>query len=91
MCSIIFMPAGSRSVAISDGGVTDGGRVTEGDESDAVLLADVGGTNVRFAVLGRAGLGPVAHMAVNDYQNFADGLAAFTAKSLTRRPSPVDG
>ena len=43
------------------------------------MLADVGGTNVRFAVLDRAGLGPVAHMAVNDYQNFADGLAAFMA------------
>ena len=53
--------------------------MTEGDESDAILLADVGGTNVRFAVLDRAGLGPVAHMAVNDYQNFADGLAAFMA------------
>ena len=57
-----------------------GGRVTEGDESDAVLLADVGGTNVRFAVLGRAGLGPIAHMAVDDYENFADGLAAFMAR-----------
>ena len=57
-----------------------GGRVTEGDESDAVLLADVGGTNVRFAVLGRAGLGPIAHMAVDDYENFADGLAAFMAQ-----------
>ena len=56
-----------------------GGRVTEGDESDAVLLADVGGTNVRFALLRRAGLGPIAHMAVNDYQNFADGLASFIA------------
>ena len=53
--------------------------MTEGDELDAILLADVGGTNVRFAVLDRAGLGPVAHMAVNDYQNFADGLAAFMA------------
>jgi glucokinase len=49
------------------------------NESDAILLADVGGTNVRFAVLDRAGLGPVAHRAVNDYQNFADGLAAFMA------------
>lgn len=53
--------------------------MTEGDESDAILLADVGGTNVRFAVLDRAGLGPVVHMAVNDYQNFTDGLAAFMA------------
>jgi glucokinase len=49
------------------------------NESDAILLADVGGTNVRFAVLDRAGLGPVAHRAVNDYQNFADGLAVFMA------------
>jgi glucokinase len=56
-----------------------GGKVTEGDESEAVLLADVGGTNVRFAVLGQAGLGAITHMAVNDYQNFADGVAAFMA------------
>jgi glucokinase len=53
--------------------------VTEQGESDAILLADVGGTNVRFAVLGRAGLGPIAHMAVHDYDNFDDALAAFMA------------
>src|SRR6516164_443646 len=61
-----------------------GGRVTEEDESDAILLADVGGTNVRFAVLGRAGLGPIAHMAVHDYDNFEDGLAAFMALQPNR-------
>jgi hypothetical protein len=31
--------------------------VTGEDESDAILLADVGGTNVLFAALGRAGPG----------------------------------
>ncbi len=57
--------------------------MTEGGEADAILLADVGGTNVRFAVLGRGGrggLGPIAHMAVTDYRNFADAVAAFMAQ-----------
>ena len=58
--------------------------MTEKDEPDTILLADVGGTNVRFAVLGRAGLGPIAHMAVQDYDNFDDGLAAFMAMQPNR-------
>ncbi len=42
-----------------------------------VLLADVGGTNVRFAVLTKGVLGPVEHLAVRDYAQFGDALAAF--------------
>lgn len=42
-----------------------------------VLLADVGGTNVRFAVLRGGELGPIAHMAVRDHRSFADALAIF--------------
>ena len=57
------------------------------DKADGVVLADVGGTNVRFAVLKDGKLGPVEHMAVADYQQFSDALAAF----MTRRTdlSPV--
>ncbi len=47
-----------------------------------VVLADVGGTNVRFAALGEHGLGPVEHMEVRDYRRFTDALGAF----LARRP-----
>jgi glucokinase len=50
-----------------------------------VLLGDVGGTNVRFAVLADAALGAIAHMAVADYASFGDALAAF----LARHPEPI--
>jgi len=59
--------------------------VAKDGKVDGVVLADVGGTNVRFAVLEDGKLGPVAHMAVADYQRFSDALAAFISdpKSLT--------
>ena len=48
--------------------------------SDSVVLADVGGTNVRFAVLKDGKLGTVEHMAVADYRQFSDALAAFMTR-----------
>ena len=51
--------------------------MTERDKSDDVVLADVGGTNVRFAVLKDGALGPVAHLTVAEYERFTDALAAF--------------
>jgi glucokinase len=59
--------------------------VTERDEPEGILLADVGGTNVRFAVLRGGELGPVAHLAVTDYAEFADGVAAFMARQADPR------
>lgn len=53
--------------------------MAEPDRSEGVVLADVGGTNVRFSVLRDGALGPIKHMAVADYKLFADGLAAFMA------------
>jgi glucokinase len=53
--------------------------VTKRGEAEGILLADVGGTNVRFAVLRDGKLGPVAYMAVTEYQQFADAVAAFIA------------
>lgn len=47
--------------------------------SAGVVLADVGGTNVRLAELRDGVLGPVAHMLVADHLQFADVLAAFMA------------
>jgi glucokinase len=58
---------------------TSGGGVTKRDEAEGILLADVGGTNVRFAVLRGGKLGSVAYMAVTEHQQFADGVAAFMA------------
>ena len=50
----------------------------------SVVLADVGGTNVRFALLTGGALGPIAHMAVRDHQRFSDALAAFMARQTER-------
>ena len=52
--------------------------------SAGFVLADVGGTNVRFAELRDGVLGPVAHMAVADHLEFSDVLAAFMAGRADR-------
>ena len=52
--------------------------------ADSVLLGDVGGTNVRFAVLAGGMIGPVTHMAVADYANFEDALTSFLAHRTDR-------
>jgi glucokinase len=49
-----------------------------------VVLADVGGTNVRFAVLRDGVLGPIAHMTDADHLEFGDALAAFMAGRADR-------
>jgi glucokinase len=41
------------------------------------LLADIGGTNARFAVLAGGAVGMVAHMAVRDYGSFREALGAY--------------
>jgi glucokinase len=48
--------------------------------AECVLLADVGGTNVRFAVVSDGVLGPIEHTAVADHASFDDALAAFMAR-----------
>jgi glucokinase len=42
-----------------------------------VLLADIGGTNARFAMLAGSELGPVVHIAAADHAQFAGALRAF--------------
>lgn len=42
-----------------------------------VLLADIGGTNARFAVLADGIVGGVAHLAVRDHGSFLDALGAY--------------
>ncbi len=61
--------------------------MTDGHVSGSVertVLADVGGTNVRFAVLTGDVLGPIERMAVCDHAHFADALAAFLARQTDR-------
>ena len=51
---------------------------------ERIVLADVGGTNVRFAVLTGDTLGPIDHMAVRDHAHFADALSIFMARQIDR-------
>jgi glucokinase len=45
-----------------------------------ILLADIGATNARFALLHRGGeIGPVRTLAVADYPQFTDAVGAFLA------------
>lgn len=46
-----------------------------------VLLADIGGTTARFAVLADGTVGMVAHMAVSDYGSFREALNAYLGNS----------
>lgn len=56
----------------------------EHDRVGHVVLADVGGTNVRFALLTGNELGPIEHMAVRDHARFADAFASFLARQTQR-------
>lgn len=51
---------------------------------DRALLADVGGTNARFALLDASGVGPVEHIRVADYATVSDAIAAFLAQSAAK-------
>jgi len=42
-----------------------------------VLLADIGGTNARFALLADGTVGKVTHMAVSDYGSFREALDTY--------------
>src|SRR5450755_1432613 len=42
-----------------------------------VLLADIGGTNARFALLTGGTVGTITHMAVRDYGSFREALGAY--------------
>jgi len=47
--------------------------------TEPALLADVGGTNARFAVLADGVIGRIEHIRVADHVRFADALAAYFA------------
>ena len=47
---------------------------------DRALLADIGGTNARFALLRDGEIGPVEHVKVADYATVIDAITAFLAR-----------
>jgi glucokinase len=51
---------------------------------ERVLLADIGGTNARFALLNNGEIGPVEHTKVADYATVADAIAAFLSRHGAR-------
>src|SRR4029077_2601768 len=60
--------AGSRGGR--GGGRRDSGAAMTGGRTaidDRVLLADIGGTNARFALMDRGEIGPVEHLKVADF------------------------
>ena len=54
--------------------------VSSGPTTRKVLLADVGGTNARFALLAGRTLGKISHTAVSDYGSFREALSAYLGK-----------
>ncbi|MBU6461377.1 MAG: glucokinase [Bradyrhizobium sp.] len=50
-----------------------------------VLLADIGGTNARFAIVDRGKVGPIEHFKVADFSSVIETIAAF----LSRRAAPA--
>ena len=57
-------------------------QVRARDIVERTVLADVGGTNVRFAVLTGDVLSPIERMAVCDYACLGDALAVFLRRQL---------
>jgi glucokinase len=53
---------------------------------DRALLADIGGTNARFALLHDGEIGPVEHVKVADYATVIDAITAFLARHGAATP-----
>jgi len=62
--------------------MTSGRTATE----NRVLLADIGGTNARFALMERDEIGPIEHLKVADYSSTTDAIAAFQNRHAAGRP-----
>jgi glucokinase len=54
---------------------------------DRVLLADIGGTNARFALMERGEIGPPEHLRVADYPRIEDAIAAFLSRQGAAKPA----
>src|ERR1700690_4050836 len=58
-------------------GTTPMNAASSGPTIRKLLLADIGGTNARFALLAGGTVGTIAHMAVSDYGSFREALSAY--------------
>ncbi len=61
--------------------MTSGRTATE----NRILLADIGGTNARFALMERGQIGPIEHLKVADYSSATDAIAAFQTRCAAGR------
>ena len=79
--------AGSRSRR-GPGGYDSGTGMTGGRTAtnDWVLLAAIGGTNARFALMDRGEIGPVEHLKVADFSSATDAVAAFLSRHAAGAP-----
>ena len=50
-----------------------------------IILGDIGGTNARFTFLADDGIGPIEILAVQDYAQFTDAVAAFLVRQRKKR------
>ena len=65
------------------------GKAMNGSRSarrDRVLLADIGGTNARFALAERDEIGPIEHFKVTDFSSATDVIAAFLTRHAGGSP-----
>jgi glucokinase len=58
---------------------------TAADGGDRILLADIGGTNARFALMQRGEIGPIEHMKVADFPAATHAIEAFLARHAAQR------
>jgi glucokinase len=54
---------------------------------DRVVLADIGGTNVRFALMERGQIGVAEHLRVAEFSGVADAMAAFLSRHPSAKPT----
>jgi glucokinase len=60
-------------------------RAEEG-MTDRILLADIGGTNARFALMERGEISPPEHLRVIDFPRIEDAMGAFLARQGGTKP-----
>jgi glucokinase len=55
--------------------------------TDQILLADIGGTNARFALMEHGDIGPPEHLRVADFPRIEDAMAAFLSRQGGTKPA----
>src|ERR1700751_378948 len=55
--------------------------------TDQILLADIGGTNARFALMEHGDIGPPEHLRVADFPRIEDAMAAFLFRQGGTKPA----